>query len=244
MILSIIIPAFNEESKIINDVKLAFSFLHTAELTGEVIVVDDGSTDETHQKLHEYQHKYNCRLQIVRLPENRGKGSAVRAGMLHSSGQFVMFADSGFCVPYRCVTRGLDLLMTHQCDMAFGSRKMKGSLIQRKNNIVRQAASGLFKVVTRKFLNIPSEYSDTQCGFKLYKGEVARELFAIARCQGFTFDIEILLRGLKMGYKVLEFPVEWSNDPDSRVSIFMGIKIIKELVETKKMILQLEKEWK
>lgn len=242
MYLSIIIPVFNEEKKITTDVTLAFNFLMNFDLEGEIIVVDDGSSDETVKVLTELQRSSRFKFKLLQHPKNQGKGSAVKTGVLASKGEYVMFVDSGYCIPYKHAIKGLQLLSSNEYDLAFGSRKHKDSIITSPQNFYRRIVSRLFNMIVVKFLNIPSAFTDTQCGFKIFNGDVARKLFRLCQTKGFTFDIEILIRALNEGYRIAEFPVEWSNDTDTRVCTFKASgSVLEELFKTKKLLLSLEK---
>lgn len=241
MDLSIIIPVFNEEEKIANDVRLASKFLFSTDLQGEIIIVDDGSTDKTSETLTRLQIRSSLKFRILRHCKNQGKGSAIRTGIVSSLGDYVMFVDSGFCVPYNCALDGIKLLASDKCDFAFGSRKLPNSIITNPQNIYRRITSKLFNIFVTAFLEVPAIFTDTQCGFKIFKGDVARRLFSECKINGFTFDIEVILRALKKGYRISEFPIKWSSDVDSRVQpLRMSFKIFGELLKTKRILLTLE----
>ncbi len=218
MELSIVIPAYDESRKIARDVEAAAAFLNHHQLTGEIIVVDDGSKDGTSQAAKGVKVSPNVKLEVIRYEEHRGKGYAVRTGINHSSGQYVMFADSGSCVPYEDTMRGLDLLRDGACDIAHGSRKMRGCHIEKAQSLYRRLCSKLFHWLVIHDMGIPAEFTDTQCGFKMYKGDVARRLYGQAVTDGFTFDIEIIMRAQREGYRIKEFPIDWTCDRDSRLS--------------------------
>jgi dolichyl-phosphate beta-glucosyltransferase len=217
MDLSIVIPAFNEGLKVARDVAAAARFLVSSHLTGEILVVDDGSSDSTAEAAGALPVPPGVERRVIRLEANQGKGAAVRTGMLESRGDYAMFADSGVCVPYENALRGLDLLRSGQCDLAHGSRKMRESVIRIGQPLHRRVMSRLFRWAAHLTVGIPSELTDTQCGFKLYRGPVARELFEACETRGFLFDVEVLLLALARGYRVREFPVEWACDLDSRL---------------------------
>lgn len=219
MDLSIVIPALNESKKIARDIKMASLFLEGNHLTGEIIVVDDGSTDGTAEAAKEIELASSVKLRVIRYEGHRGKGYAVRAGIKRSRGEFVMFADSGGCVPYGNVLRGLQMLRDGSCDIAHGSRKLAESDIRQDQAWYRRVCSRLFKWLIHRFWGIPGGLTDTQCGFKVYKGEVARELYSRCISDGFMFDVEIILRAQRGGYRIREFPIEWTCDPDSRLSL-------------------------
>jgi dolichyl-phosphate beta-glucosyltransferase len=158
------------------------------------------------------------KLEVIRYEQHHGKGYAVRTGVSQSKGDYVMFADSGCCVPYQSALSGLDLIKNDSCDIAHGSRKMSGSHIEKAQSFYRRVCSKIFHWFVVHDLKIPVEFTDTQCGFKIYKGDVARLLYSECVTDGFMFDIEVIIRALKKGYKIREFPIDWTCDPDSRLS--------------------------
>ena len=217
MDLSIVIPAYEESRKIAGDVEAAAAFLHDNNLTGEIIVVDDGSKDNTAEAAN-VNVPNDIELKIIRYGQHSGKGYAVRRGITQSTGRYVMFADSGNCVPYQDTLRGLELIKSGICDIAHGSRKMRDCHIEKAQNIYRRICSRIFHRFVIKIMKIPAELTDTQCGFKIYQGDIARELYSESITDGFTFDIEIILRALQKGYRIREFPLDWTCDPDTRLS--------------------------
>lgn len=219
MDLSIVIPAFEESKKIARDVKAAAQFLNANSLTGEIIVVDDGSQDRTAEAAREVHVPSSVQLNVIRYEQHRGKGYGVRTGMKASKGAYAMFADCGLCIPYGNVLQGLELLQSNQADIAHGSRRHMQSDILQDQPWHRRFLSRTFKFTVRAMLGTPRELTDTQCGFKVYKGDVARELYGQCVTDGFLFDIEIILRAMRKGYRIAEFPVEWACDPDSRLSV-------------------------
>jgi len=218
MDLSIIIPVYEEKGKIERDIKSAAEFLATCHLTGEIIIVDDGSKDETAEIAKNTEVPADIEVKIIHYAPHRGKGYAVRTGMEQTKGQYVMFADSGGCVPYEDSLRGLELLKEGVCDIAHGSRKMAGCHIEKAQSLYRRMCSKIFHWFIIGYLKIPPELTDTQCGFKIYKGNVARDLYGRCITDGFAFDIEIIMRAQKEGYKIKEFPINWTCDRDSRLS--------------------------
>ncbi|MBP7050416.1 MAG: glycosyltransferase [Phycisphaerae bacterium] len=219
MDLSIVIPAFEESRKIARDVKAASEFLVANSLAGEILVVDDGSEDDTTQAARAVAVPSGVKLNVIRYEQHRGKGHGVRTGMMASTGRYAMFADCGLCIPYGNALLGLEMLRNDQCDMAHGSRRHIQSDILQDQPLHRRLLSRTFKFMVRTMLGVPRELTDTQCGFKMYKGDIARELYAECTSDGFMFDIEIILRALRKGYRIGEFPVEWVCDPDSRLSV-------------------------
>jgi len=237
MDLSIVIPAYNEAKKVAQDITSASQFLQTNELTGQIIVVDDGSSDNTTQIAEKTDVSPQVSLEVIRLDQNRGKGSAVRTGINHSEGQYVMFSDSGCCIPYEESLRGLDMIKKGECDIAHASRKMPGTHIHRKQSLYRRLCSKIFHWFLVHDFKSLTTLTDTQCGFKIYKGDIARALYVNCFTDGFMFDVEIIIRALKAGYRIKEFPVDWTCDRDSRLSpLRTSLHVLTELIKIKRTI--------
>jgi dolichyl-phosphate beta-glucosyltransferase len=149
---------------------------------------------------------------------------------MQSKGRYVMFADSGCCVPYEDALRGIELLENNQCDIAHGSRKIQGCHIEKPQSIYRRICSRLFHWYVIVKMKIPPELTDTQCGFKIYRGDVARHLYGESVTDGFALDIEIILRAQKKSYRIKEFPLHWRCDRDSRLSPTHSVwQVLREL---------------
>lgn len=236
MDISIVIPVFNESKKIGADIKAASAFLKDNHLAGEIIVVDDGSDDGTSKATKSVAVSPMVELEVIRYDDQRGKGYAVRTGIGKTSGEYVMFADSGCCVPYGYVPDGLKLLKSGACDIAHGSRKLPDSKIQEAQGWYRRICAGLFRWVIHRSMKISSELSDTQCGFKIYRGDVARDLYGQCVTDGFMFDLEIIMRAEKQGYRIKEFPIDWTCDRDSRLSPAKSLwRVLRELITIKRI---------
>jgi len=237
MDLSIVIPAFEESKKISRDVESAAKFLESNHLAGEIIIVDDGSKDNTCEIAGSVKIPPQVTRKVIRCQQHRGKGHAVRKGIMESKGRYVMFADSGCCVPYENVLRGLELLKSDQCDIAHGSRKMQGCHIEKAQSPYRRICSRLFHWYVVHRMKLPPELTDTQCGFKIYRGDVARRLYGESVTNGFAFDIEIIMRAQKEGYRIKEFPLHWSCDRDSRLSPTRSLRrVLSELLTIKRVL--------
>jgi dolichyl-phosphate beta-glucosyltransferase len=228
MDVSIVIPAFKEAHKIERDVAAADAFLRTREDGGEIVVVDDGSTDGTADAARALQARFPS-LRVVSYGRNRGKGHAVAQGVARARCGIVLFADAGLCVPYDVATAGIAMLELDVCDIAHGSRRMRGSVL-RAQPLYRRIGSKAHKLVVHALVGVPRTISDTQCGFKLYRREVAQELYSQLLTDGFMFDVEIILRAVQRGYRIREFPVLWSNDADTRFDPVKGsLRNVREL---------------
>lgn len=234
--LSIVIPAFKESGKIERDVREAHGFLTLQRLRGEIIVVDDGSPDDTAERARGLQARYP-NLVVVSYGRNRGKGHALRVGMACATGRNVLFADAGMCVPYSVARIGLTMLDLGMCDIAHGSRRMRGS-VKRAQPLYRRVGSRVFALIIHTLMGIPLYIADTQCGFKLYRREVAQRLYEQTVTDGFMFDTEVILRALRSKDQILEFPVLWSNDPDTRYDPVQGtLPIMLDLARIRWMLL-------
>jgi len=214
---SIVIPAYNEAAKIGRDVEAAGKFLAANNLRGEILVVDDGSADRTSEAAAAARVPVEVEKTILQLDRNSGKGAAVRHGILRSRGRVVLYADSGLCVPFSCALPEIEKISAGRLDIALGSRRLKQSVIKRKQPLGRRIVSRLFRRAAILIAGLPSSISDSQCGFKVYRGDAARELFSSLRTTGFLFELEVILKGLRRGLRIEEFPVEWTCDLDTRL---------------------------
>ena len=237
MDLSIIIPAYEESSKIARDIEKAVEFLVGNDLEGEIIVVDDCSHDNTARLAKDTEVAPSVTLKVLTYSPHRGKGYAVRTGMTESCGKYVMFADSGLCVPFEETFRGIELIESGACDIAHGSRKMRGCHIEKPQSLYRRICSKMFHWLVIHDMGIPAEFTDTQCGFKIYKGDVARHIYAECITDGFTFDIEAIMRAQREGYRIKEFPIDWTCDRDSRLSPTRNsLQVLRELLRIRKAL--------
>jgi dolichyl-phosphate beta-glucosyltransferase len=231
MELSIVIPAYEESHKIARDIEAAAAFFSLGQVEGELIVVDDGSRDDTSGAAAAAGKQYGAPLRVIRLDSNHGKGGAVRAGILESRGDFILFADSGYSVPFEWALTGIEMIQSGQCQIAHGSRKMPGCHIVRRQPALRRFLSKSFRRMVDLLLKVPHDLTDTQCGFKVYHADVAKDLYSELVTEGFTFDIEIILRAVRHGYRIAEFPIEWACDCDSRISIHhTSWRVLRELL--------------
>jgi dolichyl-phosphate beta-glucosyltransferase len=217
MDISIIIPAYNEAAKIGRDVEEAASFLGKNRFDGEVIVVDDGSTDGTAAEAERANTPSAARKTVLRLERNSGKGGAVKRGILESRGKVVLYADSGTCIPYANALPVIQRIVAGDLDIGLASRRLPETVIRRNRPLRRRIISRVFHWAAVTVAGMPRWITDSQCGFKVYRGDVARELFAGLITQGFLFELEIILKALRRGLRVEEFPVEWTCDLDTRL---------------------------
>jgi dolichyl-phosphate beta-glucosyltransferase len=235
--LSIVIPAYNEQTKIRRDILDAADFVRTQSLEGEILVADDGSSDGTAEEARRMAVLGPVNLRVIPCAEHKGKGYAVRAGVAASRGATVLCADSGGCVPYPAALPAMGWILDKSCHVAIGSRRLSGSHIVRGQPWHRRVSSrALHRVLVLAFPEL-RDIPDTQCGFKVYSGPVARELFAESLIDGFLFDVEILVRAIRKGYTVRQFPIEWTCDPDSRLSPGRSIgPVLKDIARIRRAV--------
>jgi len=210
--LSIVVPAFNEERRIGASLEKLLDYGKRRLAGFEIIVVDDGSSDRTCALVDE-RARGEPRLQLVRLPHNRGKGAAVRRGMLEARLAHALFTDADLSTPIEDVE--LLFAALGEAQVAIGSRALAGSRIEVRQPFYREWMGRGFNLLVQRAA-LPGIH-DSQCGFKLFEIAAARELFALARLDGFAFDVEVLFLCRKLGIRVAEVPVRWRNDQASRV---------------------------
>ena len=208
--LSVVIPAYDEESRIPSTLERVHGFLSERGGDWEIIVVDDGSADRTADVVSDFAGTHS-RVRLLRAP-HLGKGGAVRAGMLDSRAEYRFLCDADLSMPIEQIERFLERM--DDCDVAIGSRECHGSV--RVDEPFRRHAMGrAFNSVVRA-LAVPG-IQDTQCGFKCFRGAVARRLFGRQRLDGFAFDVEVLFLALKERFRILEVPIDWHFREESKV---------------------------
>jgi dolichyl-phosphate beta-glucosyltransferase len=212
--MSIVIPAYNEEKRIRNSLSEACAFLNDSGMDYEVVVVDDGSSDGT-SRIVESMVSFSPKVRLVRYEKNKGKGHALRTGVLVTTGDFVLVMDADLSTPMEELGKLMPYLAQGEFDVAIGSRALALSDIIRKQPWWRRGMGKMFNRIVKVL--VIGDFSDTQCGFKLFRGGVARNLFGEAKIDRFAYDVEILARAKKKGYGIQEVPIRWINSPESRV---------------------------
>jgi dolichyl-phosphate beta-glucosyltransferase len=236
MDLSIIIPALNEAYKIGGDIAAAAAFLKENGFQGEVIVVDDGSTDGTEAAAKLVAVSPPVEKTVLRLEKNSGKGAAVRTGVLKSRGEVVLYADSGSCIPYANALPVIKRIRAGGLHIGLASRRLEETVIQRGQPLRRRLISRLFHWAAVHVAGLPRWVTDSQCGFKVYEGKHACELFAGLGTPGFLFELEIIIKAVRAGLKVEEFPVEWTCDLDTRLKPAAQARgIFRELLHVRRL---------
>jgi len=224
---SIVIPAYNESARIGRALTEVLRTLDEKAWNAEVLVVNDGSTDSTASIVESFAAK-DHRIRLLENGTNRGKGFSVRNGILHSSGNIVMFTDADLSSPMPEAERLFDAIRDG-ADVAIGSRWLEVSRQTIHQPLYRQFFGRCFNVVTRMIMRLP--FADTQCGFKAFRRSAAQTIFQLQRIERWGFDPEILFIALKRGYNIREVPVTWGHDERSRISYLRdGIKMLEELI--------------
>jgi dolichyl-phosphate beta-glucosyltransferase len=211
--LSMIIPAYNEELRLPHVLDSIINYFENQDYSYEIIIVDDGSTDKT-RELIENNKFFPDKVKLIVQPKNMGKGSAVKAGVEQASGELLIYNDADGSTPIE-ETEKLLKAIDSGSDIAIGSRALKESNVDESRKS-RKILSGLFSFQVRLF--ILGNIQDSQCGFKMFKAEYAKKIFTKLILLKYTFDIEVLLLGKKMGCKIAEVPITWNSVAGSKVN--------------------------
>lgn len=229
--LSVIVPAYNEADHIMMTIREIIAMCESRDLSFEIVVVDDGSRDRTLEVIRDASAK-DLRIRALTNGINRGKGYSVRHGVVESRGAMVLFTDVDLSTPlYELDT--LSAVISKGFDVAIGSRALAESKLTRKQPQYRvwlgRIANKAIQVIVPALRGI----KDTQCGFKLFKGDIARKIFPLQRIERWGFDFEILHIARKHGFKVAEVPVAWSHSGDSRLRLSDYPKTLMELFKVR-----------
>ncbi len=227
--LSIIIPAFNEVERIGKTIEKVVDYLNKKDFTWDIIVVDDGSTDGTLDLLKKYD-KY---VKYISQGKNKGKGAAIRRGMLESDSQFRIFTDADLSTPIYEIEKILPILNSG-VDVCIGSRALDRKMVKEHQPFYREWMGRVFNGFVQMI--VFRGISDTQCGFKGFTADAANKIFSNAKINGFSFDVEALYLARKYGLNIVQVPVEWYNDARSKVSpIKDSYNMFKELFKIRKL---------
>jgi dolichyl-phosphate beta-glucosyltransferase len=213
--LSIVIPAYNEEQRLERTVRDAVSYFRADGRAFELIVVDDGSRDDTSALARRLADELP-EVQLIRLAANHGKGYAVRTGVVNSRGRTVLFADADGATPFAEIER-LEAALDRGAEVAVGSRALEARGVRVQAKLYRRVIGRTFHAMVE--LLTVRDIKDTQCGFKLFHAPVAHDLFSRMRMNGFSFDVELLVMAARRGYAVAEVPVNWCHQPGSKVRL-------------------------
>lgn len=228
--LSIVIPAYKEQHRIHKILDAVETHQKKSDYKIEVIVVLDGTPDDTKEVVEKYHEKIG-QLHIVDRKENKGKGYTVKEGVLKAKGKWILFADADNSTPIHQVDKLLEYTKDYQ--VIIGSRYNNGGKLARPQPIQRIVGSRVLNWIIQ-FLAVPG-IKDTQCGFKLFEAEAAREIFSRQTFERWSFDIELLAVARHLGYKIVEIGITWYDDPHSLVNpIKDGLRMIKDSWQVRK----------
>lgn len=231
MDVSVVIPAYNEANRIEGTLERVIDFFEGSAWSCEVIVIDDGSHDNTARVVGNWRQsrggqEAKAQVSVITLP-HQGKGAAVTEGVMAARGKWILMTDADLSTPINEWGKIFEALKNGAI-VAAGSRQAQGAKVEKYQPVLRQVVGVLFGFLAR--LLFPVGVIDTQCGFKGFEAVAAKELFKDLRVSGFCFDLEVLLRARARGFSVVEIPVVWRNDPDSRVKLWRDWpQVLKEL---------------
>ncbi len=216
--LSVVIPAYNEAVRLGNTLRAVVDYLRQNSPDAEVIVVDDGSSDQTAELAREaLLDAGNLRTSVISYKSNLGKGRAVRLGLLAARGEVTLFSDADLSTPITEAPKLIEPILRGECDVAFGSRALNRELIGVHQPWRREQGGRVFNLVVRLATGLP--FWDTQCGFKAFRMSVCRPLVEAATVDRFGFDVELLYLAFVAGLKLKEIPVRWDHNEGSKVSV-------------------------
>lgn len=227
--LSLIIPAYNESGRVQKTLETVKAYLETTGHSYEIILVDDGSTDGTGALMRDSVADDDS-IRVISYDKNRGKGYAVRQGVLAAHGEYIAFSDADLSAPIAELQKLFYSGIDKGYDIAIGSRAVKGAHITGHQPFYREIGGKTLNLVVR--LLAVRGIHDTQCGFKLFRGDAARAIFEKCFLNGWGFDIEVLYLARRMGFTIAEVGVEWSHGEGSKLHpLQAGLQVLRDIVK-------------
>lgn len=227
--LSVIIPAYNEAARLGKTLRAVVDYLREKSPESEVIVVDDGSSDQTAELARQaFEDAGNLRTSVISYKSNLGKGRAVRLGLLAARGDVALFSDADLSTPITEAPKLIEPIVGRQYDVTFGSRALDRNLIGVHQSWRREQGGRVFNLVVRLATGLP--FWDTQCGFKAFRMSVCRPLIEAATIDRFGFDVELLYLAFRAGLNLKEIPVRWDHNEGSKITLFTdSFKMVNEV---------------
>lgn len=227
---SFVIPAYNESERLSVSLPKVLDYILQKRLSAEIIVVNDGSTDNTADIVRRFM-RLHPDIRLVENPGNRGKGYSVRNGMLHASGDLLLFSDADLSAPIEEAPKLLSAIK-NGADIAIGSRWIRPETQTKRQKLMRQFYGRAFNVALRILLRLKQK--DTQCGFKAFTREAAQKVFPLQRIERWGFDPEILYLGRHFGFRIDEVPVAWADVGGTRINPLRdGLRMIGEVLRVR-----------
>jgi len=226
---SIVIPCFNEERRVGETLRVTIEYLTVNAPESELIVVNDGSTDATGTIARKILSETRIARRLLENFPNRGKGAAVRSGLLAAREPIGLFSDADLSTPIEETPKLIEPIANGEVDIAFGSRALDRSLIGVHQPWRREQAGRVFNLLVRVATGLP--FWDTQCGFKAFRLDVCRPILESARINGFAFDVELLFLAHRAGLRIREIPGRWNHAEGSKVSFFKdSLRMLREVI--------------
>lgn len=218
-LISIIIPAFEESARLGDSIRQILSFIKDEKLNAELIIVDDGSKDDTTAVAKKVCAEFpELETKVIRYEKNRGKGFAVKTGLLEARGEVALFSDADLSTPIGELPKLVEPIQAGEYDVTFGSRALDRSLIGTHQPWRREQGGKVFNLIVRTLTGLP--FWDTQCGFKAFRMSKFRPLLDLMTVDRFGFDVEFLYVAYFKGLRLKEIPVRWDHCDGTKVSVF------------------------
>src|SRR5204863_920701 len=234
-----VIPCFNEEARIGETLCVTLDYLHENSPQSELIVVNDGSTDATATIARGALDKAKVATRLLENFPNRGKGAAVRTGLLAAQKPIGLFFDADLSTPLEETPKVIEPIVCGDVDIAFGSRAIDSSLIGQHQPWRREYAGRVFNLLVRVATGLP--FWDTQCGFKAFRLDVCRPILEAACIDGFAFDVELLYLAQRAGLRIREIPVRWNHAEGSKVRFFHdSLRMLYEVIALRSKVAAIE----
>ncbi|HJT82423.1 MAG TPA: dolichyl-phosphate beta-glucosyltransferase [Chthoniobacterales bacterium] len=232
---SAVIPAFNEANRIRESLLLTLSYLKKFSPDSELIVINDGSTDSTGTVARDALAKAEVETHLLENFPNRGKGAAVRKGLLAATRPIGLFFDADLSTPLDEIPKVIEPIANGEVDIAFGSRGLDRSLIGTRQSWRREQGGRVFNLIVRLSTGLP--FWDTQCGFKAFRLEVCRPVLRSGGIDGFAFDVELLYRAYRAGLRLREVPVRWNHSEGSKIELVRdSVRMFREVMTLRKNV--------
>lgn len=228
--ISVVIPAFNEAERISDTLAITIAYLETNSPESELIVINDGSTDATGEVVRQVSAApTRVPIQLLENFPNRGKGAAVRSGLLKAKKAIAVFFDADLSTPIDELPKIIEPIVRDEVDVAFGSRALNRKLIGNRQPWRREQAGRVFNLLVRVATGLP--FWDTQCGFKAFRMQACRQIIEAAKIDGFGFDVELLLLAQRAGLRLKEIPVRWNHHEGSKVRFIQdSMRMLREVL--------------